>query len=241
VKRLLSLIALFSSGCLSLHVDTIHPVKLSLPEQLYLPAVGVQYDALLGDVMISKIDGTPATGFVAIEHYQPEAIIYQSYGTFQYAPIVVGSEWAIVGTLDNGDLICINRSYEEPVYNGVQTKGTTALVVNKNGEPYGFAGYAADQAYVSPWKNKPRNFLKRADKVYLKGSFKQELIYNGQSKDTIKLLYREFKEDLARPAFSQELTYDLSEGNIIGFRGMKIEVLEATNSNIQFIVRTPMN
>jgi hypothetical protein len=240
MKKALPLIALFFGACVGLHLDTIHPVKSALPEQLYSPAVGVEHDALLGDVMISKIDGTPGTGFVAIEHYQPDAVI-QSYGTYQYAPIVVGSEWAIVGTLDNGDFLCANSSYEEPSYNGTATKGSTALVVTINGEPYGFASYAGNQAYLTSWKIRPRNFLKRANKVYLKGSFKQELIYNGRSKDTINLSYREFKEDWARPAFSQDLTYDLSEGNIIGFRGMKIEVLETTNSNIRFILRSPMN
>lgn len=240
MKRVIPLIVLFSSGCFSIHVDTVHPAKSSLPEQLYSPAIGVQYDALLGDVMISKIDGTPAAGFIAIEHYQPEPIV-QSYGTYQYAPITLGSEWAIVGTLDSGDLICKNNSYAEPFFNGVQTKGNTALVVDKNGEPYGFATYVGDQAYIFPLKIKPRNFLRRADKVYLRGSFKQELIYNGKSKDTIKLSYREYKEDWARPAFSQDLTYDLSEGKIIGFRGMRIEVLETTNSNIRFIVLSPMN
>ena len=93
----------------------------------------------------------------------------------------------------------------------------------------------------STWSPKPNSFLKKVDRVYLKGSMKQELIYNGKSQNTIKLSYREFKDDFVRPAFSQELTYDLSEGKIIGFRGMKIEVLEATNSGIKFIVQSPMN
>jgi hypothetical protein len=42
-------------------------------------------------------------------------------------------------------------------------------------------------------------------------------------------LYREYARDTARPAFSQEVEYDLSEGNVIGFKGARVEVLEATN------------
>jgi hypothetical protein len=114
------------------------------------------------------------------------------------------------------------------------------LVVNNIDEAYGYSR-STGSVYLHTWNPKPDRFLKKEDRVYLKGSFKQELIYNGKSQNTIKLSYREFKDNFARPAFSKELTYDLSEGMIIEFRGMKIEVLEATNSGIKFIMRSPMN
>jgi hypothetical protein len=60
-------------------------------------------------------------------------------------------------------------------------------------------------------------------------SFRQELIYNGRSGSTVRFLYREFSRDMIRPAFSQELTYDLDEGSEIGFRGVRIEIIHATN------------
>jgi len=41
---------------------------------------------------------------------------------------------------------------------------------------------------------------------------------------------------MARPAFFQDLKYDLSEGNDIKFKSLKIKVLEATNSKISFQV-----
>jgi hypothetical protein len=70
-----------------------------------------------------------------------------------------------------------------------------------------------------------------------KGSYKQELIYNGKTKDTIRLSYREYVDDMARPAFYQDLTYDLAESREIAFRDIRIEVLEATNSGIKFFVK----
>ena len=60
-------------------------------------------------------------------------------------------------------------------------------------------------------------------------SFRQELIYNGKTGATLRFLYREFSQDMIRPAFSQELTYDLDEGSEIGFRAVRIEVMDATN------------
>ncbi len=64
--------------------------------------------------------------------------------------------------------------------------------------------------------------------------FKQELIYTGKSGSNINIEYREFKGNMARPAFSQSLTYDISEDKMIGFRGALFEVLEATNSSIKY-------
>ena len=37
--------------------------------------------------------------------------------------------------------------------------------------------------------------------------------------------YREFKDDFARAAFQQDMSYDLSDSKEIGFRGAIIDVL----------------
>jgi len=66
--------------------------------------------------------------------------------------------------------------------------------------------------------------------------FKQELIYNGRVGVALKFIYREFLNDYARPAFTQDLQYDLSESKIIGFRGMRIEIINATNTEIEYKV-----
>jgi hypothetical protein len=72
-------------------------------------------------------------------------------------------------------------------------------------------------------------------------SFTQQLIYAGKIGTTIRITYREFSNSLARPAFSQELTYDLSESKTIVFRKTKIKLNEASNSSITFIIlESPM-
>lgn len=65
-----------------------------------------------------------------------------------------------------------------------------------------------------------------------KGSFKAELIYTGKMNKIITVSYREYVDNMARPAFYQELRYDLSEGNEITFKTLKMKVLEATNTKI---------
>ncbi len=42
-------------------------------------------------------------------------------------------------------------------------------------------------------------------------SFKRELIYNGVSQNVLSILYREYKNDWARPAFSQESMKNMAQ------------------------------
>jgi hypothetical protein len=74
-----------------------------------------------------------------------------------------------------------------------------------------------------------------------KESFKRELVYSGVSQNTVSILYREFKDDLARPAFSQELKYDLAQGNTIGYKGARFQVINANNTVIRFTVLKPLD
>lgn len=72
--------------------------------------------------------------------------------------------------------------------------------------------------------------------------WRKELIYNGRSGDTIKVIYREYTSgDLARPAFTQELQYDLSQQTEIGFREARLQVESATNTVIRYRVLQPFN
>ncbi|WP_417500571.1 hypothetical protein [Marinobacter sp.] len=61
-------------------------------------------------------------------------------------------------------------------------------------------------------------------------SFRKELVYLGRSGDTIQLAYREFYNNMARPAFSNNIQYDLGDSDVIGFQGARFKVLSATNT-----------
>ena len=64
--------------------------------------------------------------------------------------------------------------------------------------------------------------------------FKQEFIYNGRVNNDLKFVYREYVDNLARSSFNQELQYDINESNIVGFKGLRIEVLKTTNTSITY-------
>jgi hypothetical protein len=67
-------------------------------------------------------------------------------------------------------------------------------------------------------------------------SFQQTLIYSGKVGSKLKIGYREFSADFARPAFNNDVDYDLSESNVIGYKGARLEIVEATNEYIKYKV-----
>lgn len=71
--------------------------------------------------------------------------------------------------------------------------------------------------------------------------FKQEFIYNGKIGSSLKFIYREYVNDMIRPAFNQELQYDLNESYIVGFKGLRIEIVNATNTNIEYKILSSFN
>lgn len=69
-----------------------------------------------------------------------------------------------------------------------------------------------------------------------KASFRRELVYTGRTGQTLTLMYREFSNDMARPAFSQVLQYDIGSDPVIGYQGARLKVLQADNTGITYEV-----
>jgi len=68
-------------------------------------------------------------------------------------------------------------------------------------------------------------------------SFKYEILYQGISKGTLRLSYREYINDMARPSFFQDVSYDIaSYPTEITFKTVRVEVLGADNSGIRYRV-----
>ncbi len=87
----------------------------------------------------------------------------------------------------------------------------------------------------------PIEIAKSTFEVWGKDSLKKELIYGGLSQKAISISYREFIDGTARPAFTQDLRYDLAEGDVIGFRGARFQVIKATNTSIKYRVIKPID
>ncbi|NDW20007.1 hypothetical protein [Alteromonas hispanica] len=72
-------------------------------------------------------------------------------------------------------------------------------------------------------------------------AFQQTLIYSGKSGEVIQLGYREFSNNIARPAFNNDVSYDLSESRVVGYKGVRLEIINATNEYIEYKVISNFN
>lgn len=89
------------------------------------------------------------------------------------------------------------------------------------------------------WQRKPVN-----DEYYTP-TIEKELIYSGREGDTLHIAYREYAfnwtyDQTARPAFFQQLYYDLGPSKTIVFQDWSIDVIESNNQEIRFkVVKEP--
>lgn len=197
--------------------------------------IGTLQQKTVGEPMIEKTHKILIyrKGFIAESDYTPPSAM-----TIQLPMVARDSEWFCPRIHENGNYLCTPKlgwglitSLGFP-----RISNYYSLIISPSGIPIGLT----EVGVVATFPEQPKIFKITEIADIQKGSFKQELIYNGQSKDAVRIAYREFKDDFARPAFSQDLTYDMTESKEIGFRGMIIEVVEATNSFIKFIVKQPM-
>jgi hypothetical protein len=109
------------------------------------------------------------------------------------------------------------------------------------------------EVYLLPWVNltgspEIAKFREGSPQYELTGatetqtaSFRQQIIYNGRVGNNLKFIYREFSNNQARAPFTQEVQYDLTESSTIGFKGVRIEVIEASNTQLEYKVLSHFN
>lgn len=69
-------------------------------------------------------------------------------------------------------------------------------------------------------------------------SISQEILYSGMSNNELNFVYREFADDFARPAFSQEAKYNYEPNGTIKFKGAELLILTANNQEVAFVVKS---
>ncbi len=229
---LLSAILVFCVGCGAaiMRKENILPIQPRL-ERLTSYEVGETYTVAPGEplVRITNRYRTPAYT-PAFEYDPPNA------GIFNKPKLIPGQVWWVVAiTLPDSGYILRNLSYSHRHGIHILPKG----VVGKGWAV--ISGIAPDRVlmdvtfpFQSAWTKE--TLFVRTDDAAKVGSFQCELTYSGVSGSSIRILYREYIDNMARPAFSQELTYDLKQSPIITYKSVKIEVLKADNSSLTYRV-----
>lgn len=81
--------------------------------------------------------------------------------------------------------------------------------------------------------------LESSEEIESRDSYFVEVLYQGISRGEVKISYREFKGGIARPAFTQDVTYELEPdgSGMVAFRGLRIKIVKATRENITYVVQ----
>jgi hypothetical protein len=75
---------------------------------------------------------------------------------------------------------------------------------------------------------------------YGQGYLRKELIYGGVNGNVIEIAYREYRGNLAAPAFFQNVKYDLAASRTITFQNFTFQVRSATNSGFEGVLVSDM-
>ena len=72
--------------------------------------------------------------------------------------------------------------------------------------------------------------------------FRSELVFQGVAAGVLHLAYREFIDDMARPAFTQQLRFDYQgDPMTIAFQALEFEIQEAGNMGVVYTVHEASN
>ena len=213
----LVLLGFFISSCTTLSYIGDPRIKY---QNISIPEKGQIVTANLGMNMITQGKSSVAVG-VRINKEQLNGFVKVG----DYMPTQENNEKIVFENYSNGNHITGN------------TFGITdyILVYYKNTNELKYEMYGGSMK-VKNFSDTVTNFELRDVYSVSADNFQQTLIYLGKSGQTIKLAYREFNGDFIKPAFSTEVSYDLSETKKIGYMNCEMEILEATNSYIKYKV-----
>jgi len=207
------LLTLLISNCVS--IPRITPLSINnlgaKPEKETIITVDV------GSSIYSEYDYTTNPVAILSDSFIHKGIEYQKGKEFK-------------GIMINGiETYCINE----------MTYGSTYPCLSDANKD-GFFDKAMDlRSMAQTWSTLKENIPYRLVTSYNEGKgFKLELLYQGLSDNNIQVSYREFQNNMARPAFTQDVKYQLNKDGktIIGFKGARIEVFEATNVELKYKV-----
>ena len=226
MKYLLLLVFLLTCGCAT--PLPLLPAKQSFVDIPPADEQGSVSVARVGDSVVKK------------------AKIYERPAKFLSGEIVDKELFLLTYVLGPGKYQALYKSKDVTYYGptpGVFTKpeisvlGEIGLVVYEDGRHY--VGHFLGSIERNNTKFTQDQVALISDATYVDlelPSFKQEFIYNGIAGSVIRFMYREYKDDMARPAFTQNLVYDMSQSDRIVFRSLELEVVEATNSELRYLV-----
>ncbi|MGE4500347.1 MAG: hypothetical protein AB7C96_08405 [Hydrogenovibrio sp.] len=209
MKSILILLTLIlMAGCTTVRYNGTD----TLIEKIDYPEVGKVVTVYIGDHMVQK--GTITEENVLLVHKTIDGALYD----------IPAKKYPQVGYDEKQDFYSAVGVIKGGLSDPIQ-----ALALNKE--------EGAELCVISVFGGKAcyKGEYERKKQLSEKGnSFQQTLIYSGRVGDKINISYREFSNNTARPAFNNDVEYDLSFSSTIGYKGALIEVIKADNSSITY-------
>jgi len=220
------------SGCASFKIPWERAIS-SEPAKMKSYSIDEEITTFVGDPLLTASNGR------IHKRYYPVSDKITLWGNrsitlFDNNSHSLSHKWEIKYNFDglDGDYILTSKGFH---------RDAIGIIINEDGTSPENPVLRVDKRGST--KRYPINMPYESNKVFTKllvpadnGYFKFELIYTGRTDNKINIVYREYKDDLARSSFYQNLSYDLNESDLIRFKSLKIKILEANNSDITFKV-----
>ncbi|MBY7931808.1 hypothetical protein KW473_18985 [Vibrio fluvialis] len=211
IKSMAIALATLVTGCTSVQYNGSQDINV---KRVDYPAVGQEITAYIGDHLVSK--GTIAEMDVLKVSQIMESLAYDIPPNV-YPQIGYDKDQSFYSALG-----VVKGPFADPY---------KALSVDN--------GDTKEVCVITVFGNKSciegqGKFLVTKQASAYQDSFQQTLIYSGKIGNKVNISYREFSNSTARPAFNNEAEYDLSESNVIGYKGALLEVINANNTSITY-------
>jgi len=183
--------------------------------------IGEVQRASVGEPIVKVEVGRRTPTFIVREEFQPPRVSRTQFSSS--APLRPGMVFRAVSRTRDGTLVLRNPEY------------ATAILASDDGTAHGFADQRTGGRLGPEWT--AGQILELVDGLSADpNAFRGEIIYSGLDGNTVRAVYREFAGDFIRPAFAQDLQYNLEESREIAYRSLRIHVIRATNSLIEYRV-----
>ena len=209
MKKLIGILTvLLITGCTTVK----HNGSATYVKQIDYPEVGKVISAYVGDHLVQK--GVISEEGVLIVHQTVDGVAYD----------ITAKKYPQIGFDEKQDFYSAVGVIRGGISDPVQA---LSLSKTDNSELCVITVFGASSCYPGDYERKKQLSEKG-------NSFQQTLIYSGRIGDKINICYREFSNNNARPAFNNDVEYDLSSSKTIGYKGAVIEIMKADNSSITY-------
>jgi hypothetical protein len=206
------------------------PIAAQTIRDSVVPTLGTPAIVSVGDTVYEKSHLTVLPAFVVDQSFSGKNV-------FARVTVSPGDKFVQVSSKSN------LKACRSPSVDAFLKKLYDACLYDDNGDGafdrYGGNEVQGGKSLPTPMPYKPSEFINPTS-----DALKQTVIFLGSTKDSLRLSYREFINDMARPAFTEEYTFPLGATfpQTISFKSVKLSVTSIDGEGLHYsIVSVPTN